>query len=220
MMNNAEDTLLTEEIHEDEKRVKIGFIVIGIVLVILLTTVSYLIYLTVDQQKFSNASQKQAATTFTTTSPSGSVPSLAPQATSTPSSVPVVEQVVIKESSSSVKEYFIPFGTGSSSSNEWTDVPGVQTAVDFGNYPNIKEVRFEVTINIPGSSQIVNIRLFNVTDKHSVWFSDVTTTTNNAYVVSEPIVYDTGNKIYKVQIKTQLGYAANLTQARIHVTLK
>jgi hypothetical protein len=42
----------------------------------------------------------------------------------------------------------------------------------------------------------------------------------SAYLISNPIAYDKGSKIYQVQMKTQLQYPANLTQARIHITLQ
>jgi len=37
-----------------------------------------------------------------------------------------------------VKEFFIPFGTGSNSSDDWQDIPGLRATLDSGNYKNIK----------------------------------------------------------------------------------
>lgn len=118
-----------------------------------------------------------------------------------------------------IKEYFIPFGMGSNQTSDWADISGLQANIDFGNYPNIKEIRFEVSVNVPTANQTVSVRLFNVTDKHPVWNSEITTT-NNIYAVSSPIIYDKGSKNYQVQMKTQLQHLVNLTQARLHIVLK
>jgi hypothetical protein len=119
----------------------------------------------------------------------------------------------------SVKEYFIPFGTGTNQSSDWTDVPGAQATVDFGGFSPIHKILFEATISIPTANQTASVRLYNVTDKHPVWYSEMTMT-NNVYTVSPPLLYDPGAKTYQVQMKTQLQYTANLSLARIHILLK
>jgi len=40
-------------------------------------------------------------------------------------------------------EYFIALGSGTSESGDWEDVPGLEASVDFGKYPNIKEIRLK-----------------------------------------------------------------------------
>jgi hypothetical protein len=150
-------------------------------------------------------------------------PSISSTPTSTPTPFPTATPTqhpvtVINENEPAIKDYFIPFGTGTSQAGDWTDVPGLQANIDFGNYQNIKEVHFEVSVNVPTGNQSVSVRLFNVTDKHPVWYSEVTT--NNNYVSSPAIIYDKGAKLYQVQMKTELQFLANLTQARIHIILK
>lgn len=123
--------------------------------------------------------------------------------------------------SSSVKEFYITFGGGSNSTDDWTDVAGLQVQVDSSKYGNIKSVVFEATINIPTGNQIAYVRLFNVTDKHPVWFSDVSIDGGGTkLLVSKPITLDSGNKLYQVQMKTSLKYQANLIQTRLHVILE
>jgi hypothetical protein len=120
---------------------------------------------------------------------------------------------------SSVKEFFIPFGAGSSVATDWTDVDGLQAYVDTANYPKIKSVTFEASIHVPTGNQTAEIRLFNQTDKHPVWYSEQTYTggSTSQLLISQPITLDGGNKLYQVQMKTQLGYTAILDQARLHI---
>jgi hypothetical protein len=120
----------------------------------------------------------------------------------------------------SVKEYFIPFGSGQNSSDDWQNVTGLQTYIDSSKYPNIKSVVFEASVHIPTGNESANVRLFNATDKHPVWFSDVSLAGGDAqFLISQPISLDPGNKLYQVQMKTQLQYPAMLDQARIHIIL-
>lgn len=120
---------------------------------------------------------------------------------------------------SSVKEFFIPFGNGTNYSDDWEDVAGLKASVDTANYSSIKSAVFEASVHIPTGNQTAYVRLFNETDKHPVWFSDVSLEGGTAQLlVSKPITLDSGNKTYKVQMKTSLKYQAVLNQARIRIT--
>jgi len=137
-----------------------------------------------------------------------------------PSAPDTSSQVNIK-TSSSVKEFYIPFGYGSNSTDDWADVSGLQAYVDTVKYQNIKNVVFEATIYIPTGNQKAYARLFNVTDKHPVWFSEVSIEGGQQQLVtSEPIKFDPGNKLYQVQMKTSLKRLTNLTQARLHINVE
>lgn len=121
-------------------------------------------------------------------------------------------------SSSLVKEFFVPFGTGSNSSDDWQDVPGLKATIDPANYGSIKTVTFEATIRIPTGNEIAYVRLYNAIDKHPVWFSDVSLEGGTpALLTSKPITLDLGNKTYQVQMKTSLKYPAFLDQSRLHI---
>lgn len=138
--------------------------------------------------------------------------------TSIPTPSPTVKPVSQTQTSSSVKEFFIPFGTGSSSSDDWQDVSGLSATLDPSNYGNIKTVAFEATIRIPTGNEIAYVRLYNATDKHPVWFSDVSLEGGTpALLTSKPITLDSGNKIYQVQMKTTLKFQAFLDQSRLHI---
>lgn len=121
-------------------------------------------------------------------------------------------------STSASKEYFIPLGTGSSTAGDWIDVSGVQATIDTAQYPKIKSVIFEATVQVPTGNQIVWVRLYNKTDKHPVWFSEVSMSGAGPVMLeSQVITLDKGSKIYQVQMKTQLQFTASLNQSRIHI---
>jgi hypothetical protein len=122
---------------------------------------------------------------------------------------------------SPVKEFYIPLGTGMSAAADWTDVVGVEGYIDTTQYAPLKTVVFETTLRIPTGNQTAWGRLYNVTDKHPVWFSDVAIVGGGAQLVtSVPITLDSGNKLYRVQIKTQLQSPTYVDQARIHITTR
>lgn len=144
--------------------------------------------------------------------------SIKPTSTSTP--IPTVKpgSQVQTQTSSSVKEFFVPFGTGSNSSDDWQDVSGLRATLDPANYGSIKTVIFEATIRIPTGNEIAYVRLYNTTDKHPVWFSDISQEGGTPQLLtSKPITLDSGNKAYQVQMKTSLKYPAFLDQSRLHI---
>ena len=74
-------------------------------------------------------------------------------------------------------------------------------------------------MKIPNGNQRAYARLFNVTDKHPVWFSEVWLEGGTPrLLVSEPITLAEGRKLYRVQMKTTLKDLAILTQARVKIT--
>jgi|SRR3989344_2531087 len=121
--------------------------------------------------------------------------------------------------SSQVKEYFIAFGSGSNNTEDWADVSGLQVYVDSTQYGKIKSVTFEASMRIPTGNEVAYARLFNVTDKHPVWFSEVSLEGGTPQLlISQPVAFDSGRKLYQVQMKTSLKYTAILDQARLHIT--
>ena len=120
------------------------------------------------------------------------------------------------------KEYYVPFGSGSGSSLEWQDVAGLQAYVDSNGYPNIKSVVFEASLHIPTGNETASVRLYNATDGRAISGSELNFNgnTNSVFLASQPINLDYANKLYKIQIKTQLGYPAVLDQSRLHITTK
>lgn len=140
------------------------------------------------------------------------------QPTGEPTPTPTAELVSPTQAGSLVKEFFVPFGTGSSSSDDWQDVQGIRATLDLDNYGSIKTVVFEASVRIPTGNEIAYVRLYNVTDKHPVWFSDVSLEGGTpALLISKPITLGSGNKTYQVQMKTSLKFQAFLDQSRLHI---
>jgi hypothetical protein len=138
-----------------------------------------------------------------------------------PASPTVIQKTTTtRQTSSSVKEYFIPFGSGSTQNNQWEDIPGVEAYIDTKSYAQIQTVYFEVSMGIPTKNGVVSARLYNVTDQHPVWFSEVSTDSDTSKLVTTQIKLDPGNKQYRVQMKTTLSYTSVLDFARVKIITK
>lgn len=137
---------------------------------------------------------------------------------SPPTGAPTPTTKPASPTQTSVKEFFVPFGSGSNSSDDWQDIPGLKATLDPANYGSIKTVTFEVTIRIPTGNEVAYARLYNATDKHPVWFSDVSLEGGTPQLlISKSITLDSGNKTYQVQMKTSLKFQAFLDQSRLHI---
>lgn len=141
--------------------------------------------------------------------------------TLTPTSSKAQNNPVISQSQVT-REYYIPFGSGSGSSSDWQDVAGLQAYIDSANYPNIKSIVFEASLHIPTGNQTASVRLYNATDGRVVASSqlDFNGNTTSVLLTSQFVNLDYGNKLYKVQMKTQLQYTAILDQSRLHITTR
>ena len=116
------------------------------------------------------------------------------------------------------KELYVPLGTGINNSTDWTDVKGASAYIDTRLYGKIKTVKFEASLSVPSGNQTVYVRLFNATDKHPVWYSEMTMSgAGPELFTSSGVTLDSGNKLYQVQMKSQLGATTNLLQARVHI---
>ena len=141
------------------------------------------------------------------------------QPTPIPTAILVYQPSIGSQKEVAVKEFFIPLGSGSSTATDWTDVPGVKAEIDNTKYGQIQKVLFEASVHVPDANQIVEVRLYNETDRYVVSNSEFlypSGTTQNFRIAE--IQLGQGAKIYKVQIRTQLQYTAILDQARVHIT--
>lgn len=134
------------------------------------------------------------------------------------------QQPLISKASSlesmQVLEYFVPIGTGSVGADNWTDVAGARVAIDSTKYSGIKTVVFEASVHIPTGTGRSSVRLYNVTDKHPVWFSDVSLEGGDQKLLrSSPISLDSGEKVYQVQMMNTLKTPTSITQSRIKITV-
>lgn len=131
----------------------------------------------------------------------------------TPMATPMIQAIA--------KELYIPLGSGSTKSTDWVELTGVESVIDMANYPKIKSVIFEASMRIPTANGKVHVKLYNVTDKHDVWFSEVWAEGSSGYrAESANISLSPGRKLYRVMIKSTMGYEAILDSARIKIILE
>lgn len=116
------------------------------------------------------------------------------------------------------REYYIPLGQGWGSYSDWAVVPGMGATIDPANYGSIVKVYFEATVRIPTGNQTVYVRLYNANTFQSVASSDLTLSGGTSTLLtSQPIILNSGNNTYQVQLKTQLQYQTYIDQARIRI---
>lgn len=120
---------------------------------------------------------------------------------------------------SGAQEYFVPFGGASGASQgSFTTLSALQSYVNMSNYTNVSSVVFEVSIT---GSGIAQAQLYNATDGYAIPNSQVSTPGGNPQLlISQPLTLPQGNKLYQVQIQTQLSNPATINSARLHITLK
>ena len=218
--DHPRERLLQAELKRDERRAGVIIFVIGILVVILIANVVYLNSILLKNAASDSATKASIRPPLAASPTSSEVSTPVSVSTETPMP-PSLAQSTVSYPQNSIKDYFIPLGSGTNQTSDWADVPGVQAVVNLGQYQNIKEIRFEASVYVPTGNQSVSVRLFNATDKHPVWYSEVAMSENtSASLTSGPIIYEKGDKLYTVQMRTQLQSLANLTQARIHIILK
>lgn len=126
--------------------------------------------------------------------------------------------VLASTTTAGVKEHFIPIAGGLNAASDWTDVSGASVTLDSANYGSIKKVTFEASIYCPTGNQQVYVRLYNVTDAHPVWSSELSMSGSGPTLLTSPSVsLGSGSKTYIVQMKSQLRYPAELKMARLHI---
>jgi hypothetical protein len=150
------------------------------------------------------------------------ITSVSPTAALTPMPTSKTVQNTSSNTPSNPKDYYVPFGSGSGSPSDWENVAGVTAYIDSTAYTSIKTVLFEVSLHIPTGNETASVRLYNATDGRVIAGSELDFNGNTSSVLlsSQPISLDYANKLYTVQMKTQLSYQAILDQARVHITTK
>lgn len=218
MLKEFSDRILRLKLKRDEKEVKIGFLITGIIILLLLANVFYLNFLVIrDNSKPSySASNTQQDTSL------NSQDKTTTTITAAPTEIVKVPQTSHSNQTAKpiyYKDYYLNLGSGYNQSTDWADVPGAIATFDISSYKNIKEARLETTTNVPTANGTISVRLFNKTDGYAVWNSEreVLAETQGSLLISEKLNYSYGPKLYVVQMKSQLGVPANLIQSRVHV---
>ena len=119
------------------------------------------------------------------------------------------------------REYYIPLGSGSTKSSDWEDLNGVEAVIDMNNYPNPKSIIFETSMYIPTGNGEVKAKLYNVTDQHDAWSSEVTSSGSTSQRnEANNISLAPGRKLYRVMMKSSMSYPAILDSARLKIILE
>lgn len=120
-----------------------------------------------------------------------------------------------------IKEFYIPLGSGLTKSQDWVELAGVEAVIDSANFPNIKSIIFEASLRIPSANGRVYAKLYDITAKHDVWFSEVWAEGSTGYrAESANISLSSGRHLYRMKMKSTMGYEAILDSARLKVVLK
>ncbi len=130
-----------------------------------------------------------------------------------------VTNTTTQQVSSGSNEYFVPFGaaTGASQGN-FSTLSALQAYMNISNYTNVASVVLEVSI---ASNGISSVQLYDATDGYVIPNSQVTTQGGSPQLlISGPLTLPAGNKLYQIQIQTQLNSPATIDQARLHITLQ
>ena len=199
------------------------------ILVLALVDLIYINYWVVKSDNFRSSNQgdvNRSVELIASPSPSTSLrPVASPSASGAPVTVET-KTVVEKETQTIVqtaqKEIFIPIGSGSTKNNSYIDLAGLTVAIDSSKYSAIDSVIFEASIWVDGGNGKVFAQLYNKTDGHPVWNSEISTSLSSGVLIdSSKINLDSGNKTYVVQAKTNLvEFAGHMENARIKITLK
>ena len=120
------------------------------------------------------------------------------------------------------KEIFISLGSGSTKSNDWAELAGLQVTIDFSKYSGIDSMVFSGSVWVDGGNGRAWGELYNSDDKTLLIESRISSPTGTATLMtSGNIPIPAGAKTYKVYAKTDLtDYAAHVDNARIKITLK
>lgn len=115
-----------------------------------------------------------------------------------------------------VKELYIPLGSGATNVTSWIDLPGVEAYVVPQNYGSISQMYFEAALRIPTGNGRAYARLINVTDNTSIFESEVSYEGSSGKLISSGnIPPQKSTKLYRVQLKSSLGAEVVLDNARI-----
>lgn len=114
------------------------------------------------------------------------------------------------------REIYVPLGSGVTSKSQWDNITGTETLINPANYGRIKEAYFVASLSNPTQNGAVEAQLYNVTDNHLVWDSHIVMNGPAAKTItSNKITLDSGSKLYRVQLKSTLGFSVSLENAKI-----
>jgi hypothetical protein len=141
---------------------------------------------------------------------------------STPTLIPTTKLAVTPTpttASPNIKVLFIPIGTtGTTTNTDWTDVSGTDIYFNLTDYPGVKNVRWELSLQTNSANTNVYARLYDVTNKREVDNSQLTTNLiTYEFLRSGDLTIWSGNNLYRVQIKGLNGNTANFLTPKLKI---
>lgn len=203
------------------------------ILVIALVDLVYINYLVLQNFQKTASSEAQVDTSRSVEtldtqsvlpSPTPTTDNSAKVAAATPSPT-MIYQTQVQEKTvvqTAQKEIFIPIGSGSTNSNSYANLSGVEVTIDWSKYSGIESVVFEATIRVVGANGRAYAQLVNKTDSNPLNESTISSSSGTGeFKVSGNIPISSGVKNYGVRAKTDIvEFAAHVDNARIKITLK
>lgn len=125
-------------------------------------------------------------------------------------------------SSPSFKEYFLPLGTGTTRQTTWADIASAVVTFNKADYPGLGKINWQATLTVnPPLNGIVAARLYNVTDGYVIEGSTMATgqggLREGVLQSSDNLNLPDGQKTYRVQMYSSVGYDATITGAYVHL---
>ena len=135
--------------------------------------------------------------------------------------LPTPKTIIQTIPQSSVKEFYIPLGSGSSSSTTWENIQNAEAYFDPKNYGKIQSIIFEASMRVPTGNGKVYARLYNVDGQTGLIETEIWTEgSSGVRVESLSFNLPSTRQLYRVQLKTTMGFEAILDMARLKVTVK
>lgn len=160
----------------------------------------------------------------------GQAQAVEPEPSPTPLSTPQTEKTSIVSDTpktstvvqNAQKEIFIPLGSGSTKSQTYAELAGLQVTIDYSKYQGIDSMVFEASVWVDGGNGRAWGEIYNVDDKTLLVESQISNPTGSGVLMTSGKIPIPGmTKTYKVYAKTDLtDYAAHVDNARLKIVLK
>lgn len=120
------------------------------------------------------------------------------------------------------REYYVPLaGGGSTTKRDWVDIGAAETYVDTTKYPSKITTTWDASLKILSGNGHAFARLINVTDNQILGETEISGSSDTGVrVESKPFTLIAGNKLYRVQMKTNTGYEATINAGRIKIVVE
>ncbi len=109
-------------------------------------------------------------------------------------------------------------GSGSTTNNDWTDLPGTEFYFDPADYPGLVSVYFEANMKLFNGNGMAYVRLYDGTNGVGVQGSDVQTNSQaDSVVASGQVSFWAGKNLIRVQAKSLTADTAIFSSGRLRI---